>query len=60
MTRKINTVTFIDVLNNEEAKELVERMDDMRASTDGEKRYAKEIKRIQQEIEELTGFSFDD
>lgn len=49
---------MIDALNNPEARKLVDAIEDMLASWDGENRYAAEIEYCIKEIFELTGYQY--
>ena len=52
-------VTFCDVLDNPEARRLVDQIEDYRASWDGENRYAWEIETLIGEVKTLTGYQMD-
>lgn len=51
-------MSFLEVLNNEEAKALVELIEDMLSSSNGEIRYAAEIQNCIDQIFELTGYLY--
>jgi hypothetical protein len=50
--------TFRTALNHPEARELIDSIEDMLASWDGENRYAAEIQHCIEKIEKLTGYVY--
>ena len=51
-------MTLIDALNNPKAKQMIESIEDMRASWNGEERYADEIADLINQIYKLTGYRY--
>lgn len=58
MDGSMNATTLIDALNHPIGRDLVDRIEDYLASTDGAIRFADEIEMVNDELEAITGYRY--